>query len=98
VPSPAPPPQRRSVPPQVANGGGLGIPGLPANVPTWVVLVSMLLGTPLAGLVGGQVAGSQYVTREDMDRLSAKVDTLDAKITELRIAIALATKNDPGGG
>lgn len=65
-------------------------------IPPWVMLVALVLGYPLSGLLGGKFATQSYVTRDDLAPLIQKVDTLDQKITDLRIAIAVQTQKDPG--
>lgn len=75
-------------------GGRVVEAALTKQVPPWLLIVAMLSTGSVSGVIGGGLGSS--VTEQDLDRLAAKVDTLDAKLTELRIAIAIAHAQDPG--
>ena len=63
-------------------------------IPSWVYLLALLLGVPLAG-GSSALLGAQSST-EDLRRLEEKVDALDDKLDALQLAIVRAHAKDPG--
>jgi anti-sigma factor RsiW len=68
------------------------VPGVPAGIPPYVWFAVMALGLG-SGSLGGLGTASASVT--DLERVEAKVDALNDRVTEIKIAIARMERTAP---